>query len=116
MSSSRRVQRVQSILRSELSRLLLEEVSDPRLSTIGITDVKVTSDLKLARVYYESRHEDTKSIEAALKTASSFLRRKIGEQLEMRFTPELHFYLDKHTNEVNRILNLMSSMHQPASE
>ena len=112
MSVSRRTQRIASLIRAELARLILEEMAEPTMAGICITDVKVTNDLQIARVYF-THSNDTfkpKEIEKGLLRAHSFFRRKIGENLDLRHVPTFEFHQDKHGESVARLYSLFDSV------
>ena len=94
--SSTRLQRMGKLLKEELSRIIREEINDPRLGFVSITDVEMTPDLHVAHIYvsvYGSPEEQEMSV-GVLERANRFLRGELGKQVEMRYTPELHFHLD----------------------
>lgn len=109
-----------SLLRAELARLLLEEVSDPSLHEILITDVQITKDLKTARVFFSPQGEyspkQEKETQKGFQRASSFFRRKIGDNLELRHVPALSFERDGHGQTVSRLLNLFEEVENCAHE
>ena len=78
------------ILRS-LSELLRFEVKDPRLANASLTDVELSRDLSVARVYFSllNPDDDPQPATEALEKASGFLRRKLGRELKVRHVPEL---------------------------
>jgi len=88
--------RVGERIREELSTLLQRKVNDPGLSSVTITDVSITSDLKIAHVNYSALvgTEERKEVARALRRAEGFLRREIGGTLGLRYAPELHFHYD----------------------
>lgn len=95
--SRRRVKRFNELVRKELSDLLLRRVRDPRLSSVIITEVDTTADLRIARVYISILEDDDQVREDLLKTvqgAAGFLRRELAGVLDVRHTPELEFRLD----------------------
>ena len=94
--SGHRPDRVASQLHREVSRLLLREVKDPRVSSLRVTRVEVTPDLSLARIMYLSPDEDAEDINPrVLKRVASFMRGRLGRLLRMRSVPELRFTQDK---------------------
>jgi|688.fasta_scaffold724582_2 ribosome-binding factor A len=121
MSASRRTERVATMIRDELSSLLLRDVSDPRLANVMFTEVEVSKDLHLAWVYYDTRDGEKLSdkkraeIEKGLKSASSFFRRKMGDVMASKFTPELRFKQDTHTTEVTHLMNLIDQVKTPSA-
>ena len=83
-------------VRSVIAQCLLLEVKDPRLKSVDVTDVVISPDLGHAKVYYYARGEDDAldKIAKALQHASGFLRRRVGQEIRARVTPELVFYYD----------------------
>ena len=115
MSTPRRTQKMSSLIRAELARVLTQEISDPSLSDLTITEVELTNDLKLARVYFTSSAPEVspkkeKEIGRGFHRAAPYFRRKIGENLEVRYVPELEFIRDKHGESVNRLMHLMDEV------
>lgn len=95
--ATRRQRRVSELIHRELSMLLLREVRDPRLADITLTEVKVTPDLLIARVYYSvlGDAEQVKEAAMALESAKGYLRTQLAAQVQLRLAPDLVFYLDQ---------------------
>jgi ribosome-binding factor A len=94
---SRRTERVNDLIRDELSNLLLREVRDPRLGgLISITRVEVTPDLYNARVFVSVMGEPAEQAEATrvLNAAAAFFHRELKQRLQIRRVPFLVFKLD----------------------
>ena len=94
---SRRVDRVNVLMRQEISRVLANELKDPRLSPIvSITRVATSGDLRHAKVYVSvlGGAAEQKSSMTALKSAAGFIHHVMRNQLKMRAVPSLTFYLD----------------------
>jgi len=95
---SRRTEKIASQLRGELARLLLEEVSDPRVRMVTLTRVDVAPDLSNARVHYSvlevAEDAAVEEIDAGLQSAAAFLRRRAAKNLQLRRMPELRFRYD----------------------
>jgi ribosome-binding factor A len=92
----KRCQRVGELIREVLSEMILRDLSDPRLETVTITEVEVTSDLKLARVFFNARGDRVRE-EAALQgleSAAGFIKKNLGRGLRLRHMPELMFQVD----------------------
>ena len=92
-----RIERVNSLIRQELSELLQRQVKDPRLGHfIAVTEVNTSADLKHARIFVSSmdQDEDKTEILKALTSASGFFRTRLAKSLRMRYTPELSFHWD----------------------
>ncbi len=107
---TRRTERINDLLREEISELLRSEVRDPRVGgLVSITEVHVSSDLRNARVYVSVLGSDDEKLSTleALSAASHFLQRELGRRLTIRRTPKLAFLADESLEEGSRILNLL---------
>ena len=84
-------------VRRELSRLILEEVKDPRIAQLTtVTDVYVAPDLKTAKVYVSVLEDDkAEDMIKALKKAAGYIRHELGLRVDLRYTPELLFERDR---------------------
>jgi ribosome-binding factor A len=107
---SRRHQRLNQLLREELSSLIRHATDDPQLgSLISVTDVQVTQDLQRAKVFVSVLEEDEAARETLkrLRHAARFYRRELAERLNLRHTPELDFQLDTSIARGDRVLRLL---------
>ena len=116
--SSTRPQRVARLLKEELSRIIREEMNDPRLGFISITDVEVAADLRTAHVYVSvfGTPEEQKASVDALEHARGYLRSTLGKELNMRYTPELNFHLDRSIERGARIFELLKEIEPKGGE
>ena len=109
-----RIERVNSLIRQEISELLLQEVKDPRLGNnfVTVTGVTTSSDLKHSKVFVSSigTEDEKRNVLSALASASSFLRRELSRRLKLRYTPELVFQWDDSLEKGDRILNLIDEV------
>jgi len=107
---TRRTERINDLLREELSDLLRRAVKDPRLGgLVTVTEVEVSVDLRHARVFIsvmgsQEEHEDAFR---ALEAARPFLRRELGKRLSLRRTPDLSFRRDDTLEHGARLLALI---------
>jgi ribosome-binding factor A len=111
---SRRMERINHLLRQEIADLLSREVKDSTLSAslISITEVDTSPDLRLAKVYF-SVYGDDEQIKAAgehLKRAAGFLHHNLKERLDLRHTPHLEFIFDRSLAQGDRIMRLMRTI------
>jgi ribosome-binding factor A len=109
----KRADRVAGLIQEELSRLLLREVKDPRLHEVIIMAVRVSADLRHARVLFMAsrRQGGTEDILTGLRSASGFLRGQLGRTLRLRYAPELTFEED---TSVERSLHVAALLKQVA--
>jgi ribosome-binding factor A len=113
---SRRIERINHLLRQEIADLLTREVKDATLqeAMISITDVETSPDLRNAKVYF-SVYGDEATIDAArqhLARASGFLHHNLKERLDLRHTPHLEFVVDRSLAQGDRIMRLMRSIEE----
>jgi ribosome-binding factor A len=107
LAVSRRTERVNELIRHELSEMILHELRDPRLEgLISITRVEVSPDLYNARIYVSVMSETANQADAirALNAAAGFLHKELVHRLDMRRVPFLTFQLDKSIEEGAAVL------------
>ncbi len=91
-----KIERLNHVIQEEISMILMKEVKDEDIKFVTITGVETTSDLSFSKVYYTVLNkEKLKEAEEALERASSFIRTKLANTIEVRHTPELRFIYDK---------------------
>ena len=107
--TTRRIERVNHLLREELAALILRSAKDPRLAPVSIMAVKVTSDLKYATVYVRAGGDEGALAEAllGLESAEGYLRRELGRRLHLRRIPEMSFEVDRTLEHADRIESLL---------
>jgi ribosome-binding factor A len=114
MNSFKRADRVADLIRTEISDLLLKQVRDPRIGAVTITGVKVTDDLRTARIFFVELGKDqcSEEVRAGLGKAAGFLRRELGRRIRLRSVPELLFSYDPSFAYGDRIERLLSEIHR----
>ena len=97
---SGRMRRVDVAMRQVLGGVLAQDLKDPRVGFVTVTDVKTSPDLRHARVYVSVLGPETEqeATLAGLQSAHGFLQGRVAAELRLRRTPELQFELD-HTAE-----------------
>ena len=120
--ASTRPSRVGDQLRAEISDLIARQVHDPGIGFLTITQVTVSPDLQVARVYYTTLGDERarRDTAKALGRATPFLRRQIGSRLRLKRVPSLEFFFDESIergDRIERILNELSADRaEPAGE
>lgn len=106
-----RREKVSDLIKHEVARLLQTEVHDARLGFITVTEVRMSPDLKHARVFVSILEEGDKREEAmaGLRAATGFIRRELGHNLRLRYTPTVDFSLDTTIEYGARIERLLES-------
>jgi ribosome-binding factor A len=88
-----RKERIASVLEKEISNIIQQDASDPRLRFVTITKVVVSHDLKEAIVYFSSLDKKNETFEA-LKKAKGYIKSILAHRVRMKFIPELQFRID----------------------
>lgn len=107
---ARRSERIAEAIRRVASEIMHGKLRDPRISGfITITKVEVTPDLRLAKIYYSVLGDDKKKklVARGLKSAKGFMRKHIGDELKLRYAPDILLRLDKkseYKEQINGIL------------
>ena len=115
--ASNRINRINEEIQKAVADML-RELKDPRVSgtMISITRVETTPDLRFAKIYVSFLEEDrAKDALKGLKSASGFLRRELGRELNLRYTPELQWSLDDSITYGAKMLKLINSLDTGAS-
>lgn len=114
MATSRRVSRVASLIKREVSQMLLSDIKDDRVGAgmVSITDVDVSGDLQHAKIFVSIYGTDEARAEtmAGLKSATSFVRSELGSRIRLRRTPEVIFLEDRSIERGDRILSLLNRL------
>jgi ribosome-binding factor A len=116
MPQTHRLEKMNQLIRQELSQMLQREVKDPRLSGyISINSVNTTPDLRYARVLVSCVCEEEKKKEMleALSHSAGFFRSNLAKTLKMRRTPELHFLWDDSIEKGSRLIELIDKVTAP---
>jgi len=116
--SAERPARVGERVRAELMDMFLRgELKDPVARKAVVHEVKMTGDLRHARVYVRSGEPDPSERDKAalmkgLERATGFLRRAVGKRLKLRHTPELQFFWDDTTESASRIEAILDDVRE----
>ena len=116
MANSRRVERVASLIKREVSQMLMSGIKDDRVGSgmVSVTDVEVTGDLQHAKIFVSIYGSDAAKTEtmAGLKAATGFVRGELGHRLQLRRTPEILFREDRSVERGTRVLSLINQLSQ----
>lgn len=114
---TQRMERVQKLARQVLGELI-HDLKDPRIGFATVTSVKVTRDLRHARVFVSvlgSAEEQAATMEG-LESAKPFLRGELGREMRLKYLPELVFELDHLEETAGRIEELLHKIHEEEEE
>ena len=109
-----RIERVAELIRKEVSAIIREDVSDPRIGFVSLTRVEISPDLENAKIFVSilgDREQKDDSMEG-LNSASRFIRGKLGNVLEMRTVPELRFVRDDSLEKGSQVLGIISKLNK----
>jgi len=101
--------RVQDQLREEVSQILFRDIKDPGIGFVTIMEVKLTEDLKIAKVYcsiYGDEREKARSM-AALNRSKGYIKFLLGQRIRLKYIPEINFVLDDTFEKVARIEEIL---------
>jgi ribosome-binding factor A len=112
MKERRRPRQVGDLVRTELARLLREELRDPQIGFATITSVDMSPDLRSARVHVSvfGTQEEFETSVAALNRAAGHLRGIVGRNCSLRVAPEIRFVEDHSIEKGARIEELLKSI------
>jgi ribosome-binding factor A len=120
MGAGARSQRIGDQILREISRLLLFKVKDPRLGgIITLTEVTMSKDLRYAYVYYSllGTEEQKRDAQAGFESAKGFIRKAVGENLHLRYVPDIQFRYDESLEQGQKIEKLLEEIgSEPDSE
>ena len=106
--------RINEEFKREISSLIQNDVKDPRLTAmISVTDVKVTKDLRYAKVFvslFAKNDEEKEESLKALKSSAGFIRREVGNRIKLRSTPEILFEEDNSIDNAMYIESLLNKI------
>ena len=107
--SEKRIERINELIRDELSDIIRREIKDPRLGWVTVTRVQISGDLRYVKVYISVLGDEEARVASmgVLHGAASFLRRQLGGRIQLRYTPELAFRYDPSIEEGVRLDQLM---------
>lgn len=96
MATGKRATRVGDLILREMAFLLLEKVKDPRVQGVTLTGIRLSNDLKQAKVFYSllgGKDEAEKAL-AGLNSARGYIKKQIGTRMELRYVPDILFVYD----------------------
>jgi ribosome-binding factor A len=109
-----RAERVADQIRMEVADILMRRIKDPRVRSVTVTDVELTNDLRIARVFVTAlgSEAETKDVFAALSKAGGFVRTELGRRLTLRYLPEVVFVKDVSGPRGDRVLQLLDELQE----
>ena len=112
---SHRIERINNLIRREISELIQREIRDPRLDNfVAVTEVTTSPDLRHAKIFVSciSGKQEEEKILGVLNSASGFLRTELANRIRLRRIPELSFHWDDSIEQGDRILRMLDDLNQ----
>ena len=107
-----RKERMQDLLREEISTIIQQDIKDPGLGFITVVEIRMTADLKHAKVYYTvyGTDEEKEKTAVALKRARNYVKHLIGERIRLKYVPDLTFVFDTDQERAARIDEILKKV------
>lgn len=116
MATNRRISRVSSLIKQEVSQMLFSDIKDDRVGAgmVSVTNVDVSGDLQHAKIYVSIYGTDEARAEtmAGLESATGYVRRELGKRIRLRRTPEVKFIEDRGLEYGDRMMTLLNQLSQ----
>jgi ribosome-binding factor A len=114
---TQRTEKIQKLAQEVLGESI-QSLKDPRIGFVTVTGVKVSADLRHARVFVSilGSEEEQRATMAGLDSARSHLRSDLGRQIRMKYLPELIFELDHTPEEAQRMEELFRRLHEETDD
>ena len=110
----KRSSRVAELLREKISHIITQKLNDPLIGLVTVTQVRITDDLRYARVYVRMMG-GSKAKENGLKgleRAKNFIRNELGRLIDLKYIPELNFQYDTSIDYAQNIESLITQIHE----
>jgi ribosome-binding factor A len=107
-----RLDKVASLIKEEMGLIFLHKIQDQKLGLITVTNVKVSPDLRHVKIYlsvYDK--EKRKAVMAKVEEMKGFIRSELAGRIQIRFVPEIHFFLDDTMDYVEKMEGLFKKIH-----
>jgi ribosome-binding factor A len=108
-----RVEKVEHLIKEEISLIFLRKLQDPTFGLLTITNVKLSPDLRVAKVYISVFEKEKREfVLEKINSVTGYIRSELASKIRIRFIPELRFYIDDTLDYVEKIENLIKKIHK----
>lgn len=114
-----RISRIAEEIKREVAQMIRDEIKDPRITgLISVTQVEVTNDLSIAKIYISllGDEEKRKSCLQGLEKASGYIRTELAKRLKLRYTPELVFKMDESIEYGAKISKILAEVNKTGGD
>ncbi len=110
---SHRVDKVEHLIKQEISLIFLHKLSHVNLGFLTITNVRVSPDLKLAKIYLSVLEKEKIELDLInIEDKKGFIRSELAHLIIIKFIPELKFFIDDTLDYVEKIEGLIKKIHE----
>lgn len=115
---SQRLNKINRLLKEEISKIIQEELDDRRIGFVTVTKVITSADLRSAKVYISIMEKEKKKEGTlkALNKASIYIKKLLADKVKLRYLPDLNFFEDDSMTESLRIEELLSQIDKQKKE
>lgn len=108
-----RKEKIEHLIKEELSLIFLHKLQDPELGLLTITKVTVSPDVSIAKVYFSVyQKENREIILEKVNDLKGLIRGQLSQKVKLRHTPELHFFIDDTLDYVEKMEDLFKKLHE----
>jgi ribosome-binding factor A len=110
---SHRIDKIENLIKEEMGLIFLLKFQHLELGLLTITNVRVSADLKIARIYVSIFEKDRRNeVLEKIKSKTKFIRSELAHRITIKFVPELKFFLDDTLDYVEKIEGLIKKIHE----
>jgi ribosome-binding factor A len=114
---SHRIDKIENLIKEEISLIFLSKLQDPAFGFLTITNVKVSPDIKTAKVYISIlEREKREPVLQKINDINGFIRSELASRIRIKFVPELKFFIDDTLDYVEKIEGLIKQIHKDDNE
>ena len=108
-----RVDKLENLIKEEISLIFLRELQNPSFGFLTITNVKVSPDLRIAKVYISVFEKEKREfVLEKVKATAGFIRTELASRIRIKFVPDLKFFIDDSLDYVEKIEGLIKKIHK----
>lgn len=112
-----RLEKVSNLIKEEISLIFLHKIQDPALGLVTVTNVRLTPDLKLAKVYFSVfEKENRDSVLEKINDIKGLIKSELARKVSLKTVPDLMFYIDDTLDYVEKMEGLFKKIHDDDNE
>jgi len=108
-----RLEKISHLIKEEISLIFLQKLQDPAFGLVTITNVKVSADLKIAKIYISVMEKEKRDVVMEkVNSINGLIRNQLAQRIKIKFVPELKFFIDDTLDYVEKINYLIKKIHE----